>query len=138
MQRREMLAIVNKDTPLLRPDQEMSGRCRKDRGDRAGFGVLRPNLTETVAVEGQQSFLRCGYHELRFLAVCQQCRSKSYERRRWQVPARNELPGGSTTKVVFQKAARPAYIKMVLKTRRLQKDGGRANQLESGSHRPRE
>src|SRR5258707_11380186 len=132
MQRRQMLAVVNQHTTLLGSNQEVPRRRRKYRGDRAGFGVLRPNLTETVAVEGQQSFLSCGYHELRFLAVCQQCRSKSYEGRRWQVPARNELPGGSTSKVVFQKAARPAYIKVVLKTRRLQKDGGRANQLESG------
>src|SRR6266849_5928028 len=121
MQRRQMLAVVNQHTTLLGSNQEVPRRRRKYRGDRAGFGVLRPNLTETVAVEGQQSFLSCGYHELRFLAVCQQCRSKSNDRRWWQVTPRDELPRGSAAEIVFQKAARPAYIKVVLKTRRLEK-----------------
>src|SRR6266403_4757534 len=113
----------------------MSSGRGKYRGDRAGFGVLRANLTETSAIEGQQSFLRRGYDDFLFLAVRQQGRSKSRERRRRQVPAGDELPGGDTIKIVFQKTARPANIKVGLKKSRLAKDCGRADQLKAGSHR---
>src|SRR6266436_8841339 len=111
MQGCQMLAIVNQDTPLLCSDQETGGR-REYRGDRAGFGFLRKNLAEALAIESQQTILRGGYHELRFPAVRQQSRSKSDERRRWQVPAGDELPGGIAIKIVFQKAARPADIEV--------------------------
>src|SRR5438445_13468519 len=113
----------------------MAGGHRKHRGDRAGFGILWPDPAETMPVKDQQSLLCGGYHELQFPAVRQQSRSKSYERRRWQVPARDELPGGGTAKIVFQEAARPTYIKMILKARRLQEDCGRANYLKAGSRR---
>src|SRR5260370_5144224 len=113
----------------------MSSGSGKYRGDRAGFGILRPNLTEAMAIKGQQSFLRGGYYELLFLAVRQQGRSESYDRRWGQVPAGDELPGRDTIKIVFQKAARPANIKVVLKKSRLAKDRGRADQLKAGSHR---
>src|SRR6266478_4224126 len=135
MQWRQMLAIVNEDTPFLCSYQEMSSGRGKYRGDRAGFGVMRPNLAEAMAIEGQQSFLRGGYYEFLFLAVRQQGRSESYDRRRWQVPAGDELPGGDTIKIVFQKAARPANIKVVLKKSGLTKDYRRADQLKAGSHR---
>src|SRR5258708_2386113 len=135
MQWRQMFAIVNQHTPLLGSDQEMSSGRGKYRGDRASFGVLRPNLPETMTIKGQQSFLRRGYHEFLFLAVRQQGRSESYDRRWGQVPAGDELPGGNTIKIVFQEAARPAYIKVVLKKSGLTKDCGRANQLKAGSHR---
>src|SRR5713226_6787331 len=96
-------------------DQEMSGGRRKYRGDRAGFGILRSNLAETMPIKGQQSILRGGDHELRFPAVRQQSRSKSDERRRWQVSAGDELPGGSATKMEFQKATRSSHVEMILK-----------------------
>jgi hypothetical protein len=32
------------------------------RGYCASFGIQRSNLTETVAIEGQQTILRRGYH----------------------------------------------------------------------------
>src|SRR6266436_983995 len=86
-----------------------------------------------MAIEGQQSLLRGGYHQLRFLAVGQQGRSKGYERRRWQFPAGSKLPGGGATKIVFQKAARPGYIKVLLKARSLEKNGGRANHRKARS-----
>src|SRR5258708_18364857 len=113
----------------------MSSGRGKYRGDCASFGILRPNLTETSAIEGQQSFWRRGYDEFLFLAVRQQGRSKSRDRRRRQVPAGDELSGEDTIKIVFQKAARPAYIKVVLKKSGLTKDCRRADQLKAGSHR---
>jgi hypothetical protein len=105
----------------------MSGRRREYRGYRAVFGILRTDLTETMTIKDQQSILRGGYHKFRFPAVRQQGRCQSYERRRWQVPAREELPGGGTTKIVFQEAARPAYIEVFLKTRCPQEDRRGAN-----------
>src|SRR5260370_35398691 len=111
----------------------MSSGSGKYRGDRAGFGIMRPNLTEAMAIKGQQSFLRRGYHEFLFLAVRQQGRSESYDRRWGQVPAGDELPGGNTIKIEFQEAARPAYIKVVLKKSVLTKDSRLANQLKVGS-----
>ena len=45
------------------------------------------------------------------------------------------MPGGSAAKVVFQKPARPTYVKMILKARRLQEDCRRANYLKAGSRR---
>jgi hypothetical protein len=127
MQGRQILAIVNQDTPLLCSDQEMSGGRREYRGDCASFGILRSNLTETLAIESQQTILRGGYHELRFPAVRQQGRRKSDERRRWQIPAGDKLPGGGTPKIVFQKSTWPTYIEVILKARCLQEDRGRAN-----------
>src|SRR6267154_1176489 len=112
----------------------MSRGRGKYRGDCASFGILRPNLTETSAIEGQQSFLRRCYDEFLFLAVRQQRWSKSYDRRRGQVPAGDELPGGDTIKIVFKEAARPAYIKVVLKKSRLAEDCGRADKLEADSY----
>src|SRR5216683_6717422 len=112
----------------------MSSGRGKYRGDRASFGVLRPNLSETMTIESQQSFLRGGYYELLFLAVRQQGRSKSHDRRRWQVPAGDVLPGGDTIKIVFQKAAWPAYIKMGSIKSGLTKDCRRADELKAGSY----
>src|SRR5260370_37103315 len=116
----------------------MSSGSGKYRGDRAGFGIMRPNLTEAMAIKGQQSFLRGGYYELLFLAVRQQGRSESYDRRWGQVPAGDELPGGNTIEIVFQEAARPAYIKVVLKKSGPTDDCVRDNQLKARSPRSSE
>src|SRR6266478_7048094 len=135
MQGRQMFAVVDQYSALLCSDEEMSCRRGEYRSDRAGLRIQRTDLAETLAIESQQTILRGGYHELRFPAVRQQSRSKSDERRRWQVPAGDELPGGIAIKIVFQKAARPADIEVTLKARRLQEDCGIANKLKAGSQR---
>src|ERR1700704_4566635 len=133
MQGRQMLAIVDQDTPLLCSDQEMSGGRREYRGDCASFGILRSNLTETLAIESQQTILRGGYQQLRFPAVRQQCRSKSDQRRGWQIPAGHKLPGRGTSKIVFQKSTWPTHIEMILKAGCLQEDRGRADGFKADS-----
>ena len=133
MQGRQMLAAVNQDSPPLCSDQKVSGGRWEYRGDPARFGILRTNQPEITAIKGQQSFLRGGYHKFRFPAVRQQNLGKSDEWRRWQVPARDKLPGRSATKIVLPEAARPAYIKVVLKARCLLENRRGADYLEAAS-----
>ena len=69
MQSRDLLPVIDQNSPLLGANQQMPRSVRQDSGNRTHIGVVRENLAKGAAVEGQQSVVRSRNNEFGFARV---------------------------------------------------------------------
>src|SRR5579863_8954821 len=135
MENCDLLPIVDEYAALLGSDEEMSRWDGQDRGDGSRFRAGGKNLAEGTAVEGKDSVVGGGNDQFRLVSVGENCGSERNQRRTGEFAADRVLVKQDPGDVVLLQSGGARNIKMILKTRGLQKDRRRADSFEAGIDR---
>jgi hypothetical protein len=69
VERLEFGSVIGEDAVFARPEQQLAGTQRKNRGNRLKVSFRGKYLAKTCAVEGQHALAGGGNEKLRFLGV---------------------------------------------------------------------
>ena len=130
MKNRDLFSVIDEHASLFGAHKKMAGSNRQNRGDRSCVDVVRENLSEGAAIEGQQPVVGGSKDEFWFAGVGQNGGRQRDQRRSGEFAADGILAEQGATRLIFEQPRRTGNIKMILEPGCLEEYGGRTDHLE--------